>query len=553
MAAQTSTLLSSNYLYAGGLAVTLVAGLLFTGHRFSAIPGVDGISLPTAKSDHSAGLHDGPQEHHRRSSHPHGRPLGLHDLPGPKREFFLGNARSIPRSGWSDAFDSWRRQFGDIFYLQVPNRRIIVLNRLEDAEHLLVDRANIWSGRPLNLMIDELMGFGWGLLQISPGHAFHEMRKILRKVIGPQAVVEYDHVLEGEAKDLVKNLENFEGDPSKVIESAVGAAITKVAYGQRIYEAHGSELIKLSTESIKLVLWTFSQPWLCNLLPITRSLPSWIPGLSFPEYARMGRQMFTKARYWAFGLVKEDVDHGVADPSILSKHLGDPSIPTEYLRDANAMMHIAGIETTAAALVNLIAHIQRRPDVQKKIQDELDDLCGRGNVPNVNNVLSLRYLRAAWKESQRLVAPVPISVPHLSTANDIWKGHHIPQGTIIMCNISFILRDPRVWGPDAEEFKPERFLEECNSNAKQLPDVESVNFGFGRRVCPGRYIAERNGLLYAASILSTYDIVPTQPEDALTTPFPESSNRPELNEPLALSDTLIRQVTNVRCRFVQRY
>jgi hypothetical protein len=43
------------------------------------------------------------------------------------------------------------------------------------------------------------------------------------------------------------------------------------------------------------------------LLDIARSLPSWIPGLSFPEYARMGRQMFTKARYWAFGLVKEDV------------------------------------------------------------------------------------------------------------------------------------------------------------------------------------------------------------------------------------------------------
>jgi hypothetical protein len=71
------------------------------------------------------------------------------------------------------------------------------------------------------MLLSLRMGFGWGLLQISPGHAFHEMRKILRKVIGPQAVVEYDHVLEGEAKELVKNLENFEGDPQKVIEKFV--------------------------------------------------------------------------------------------------------------------------------------------------------------------------------------------------------------------------------------------------------------------------------------------------------------------------------------------
>jgi hypothetical protein len=112
MAAQVPNYLSSNYVYAGGLAVTLVAGLLFTGHRLSSMTGLDGISLPTAKSELNAGRQDGPQEHHRRLSHPHGRPLGLLDFPGPKREFFLGNARSIPRSGWSDAFDSWRRQFG---------------------------------------------------------------------------------------------------------------------------------------------------------------------------------------------------------------------------------------------------------------------------------------------------------------------------------------------------------------------------------------------------------------------------------------------------------
>jgi cytochrome P450 len=43
------------------------------------------------------------------------------------------------------------------------------------------------------------------------------------------------------------------------------------------------------------------------------------------------------------------------------------------------------------------------------------------------------------------------------------------------------MRDPRVWGDDAEEFKPERFLSEVNPRVFELPDASMVPFGFGRR------------------------------------------------------------------------
>jgi cytochrome P450 len=44
-----------------------------------------------------------------------------------------------------------------------------------------------------------------------------------------------------------------------------------------------------------------------------------------------------------------------------------------------------------------------------------------------------------------------------------------------------MLRDPRLWGNDANEFKPERFIAKDNAQAEQLPDVSSIPFGFGRR------------------------------------------------------------------------
>jgi hypothetical protein len=75
--------------------------------------------------------------------------------PVPPNEMSTTQTRIIVTRN-SDYYTDILRETGDVFYLQVPNRRIVVLNRLEDAEHLLVDKANIWSGRPLNLMIDEL-------------------------------------------------------------------------------------------------------------------------------------------------------------------------------------------------------------------------------------------------------------------------------------------------------------------------------------------------------------------------------------------------------------
>jgi len=81
----------------------------------------------------------------------------------------------------------------------------------------------------------------------------------------------------------------------------------------------------------------------------------------------------------------------------------------------------------------------------------------------------------------------------------VWNGYFIPKGSAIYFNIGFVtppdalavcsrtrcarfmMRDPRIWGEDAECFKPERFLPEYNPNARNLPDMSSLPFGFGLR------------------------------------------------------------------------
>lgn len=61
--------------------------------------------------------------------------------------------------------------------------------------------------------------------------------------------------------------------------------------------------------------------------------------------------------------------------------------------------------------------------------------------------------------------------------------------------------DPNIWGEDSTTLRPERFLERTD-----LPDPGSIAFGFGKRVCPGRALAERISILFTAVLLSAYDV-----------------------------------------------
>ncbi|KIM33263.1 hypothetical protein M408DRAFT_326044 [Serendipita vermifera MAFF 305830] len=460
---------------------------------------------------------------------------GRKSPPGPKRKLLIGNAKNFPTTKWMEAFSELQKTYGDIIYFQVPGRGVLVLNSLEDAEDLLGKRANIWSARPESYIVMGLMEFGWALPYLVPGNDHNEQRKIFHQVIGPRAVTSFDTMLHEGADEFCKSLHGFSGDPEDIVSHAIGQITIRIAYGDEVHREHGDELVQLNSEGITYSTWCTQQLWLVNVFPLARYLPSWFPGVKFHSYVTKGKDMFSKIRVWAFGMVKEKVDQGTADLSVISKYLGDDERSNEYLRDATALMYLGGVDTTYAAIMSFFANMILYPEVQRKIHHELNEVVGHGRSPTVSDLSSLTYLRAVWKESFRMTPVAPTAVPHASTSDDNWKGYFLPKGTMIVPNVGFMLVDPRHWGNDANVFKPERFL---GPGASSLPDVESLTFGFGRRRCPGRYLAERNGLLYIAAALSAYEI---RPAADMATPVS-----------ITFSDNKIRRPTNLKCQFVSR-
>jgi cytochrome P450 len=143
------------------------------------------------------------------------------------------------------------------------------------------------------------------------------------------------------------------------------------------------------------------------------------------------------------------------------------------------------------------------PEVQKKAREEIDRVIGSDRLPVIADRDRLPYLWAAMKETHRWHPVGPTGIAHATTAEDIWNGYRIPKGAIIVANTWWFTHDPAVY-PDPMVFRPERFIDTPKHKAE--PDPRNLIFGYGRRVCPGRYVADNAVFITIAQTLTVFDI-----------------------------------------------
>jgi len=129
-----------------------------------------------------------------------------------------------------------------------------------------------------------------------------------------------------------------------------------------------------------------------------------------------------------------------------------------------------------------------------KAQSAIDAIVGTSRLPLWTDKPSLKYIDAIIRETLRWHPILPLSVPHATTDHDVYDGYYIPKGATVMPNVWAIAHDETRY-PKPFDFVPERFLDaEGNLNE----DNVGFTFGFGRRICVGRYIADAS-LWYAIS------------------------------------------------------
>ncbi|TEA15638.1 O-methylsterigmatocystin oxidoreductase [Colletotrichum sidae] len=144
------------------------------------------------------------------------------------------------------------------------------------------------------------------------------------------------------------------------------------------------------------------------------------------------------------------------------------------------------------------------PDVQKKAQEEIDRVIGKERLPNLHDCEKLPYIEAVVTEVLRWHPIGPMGLPHASSEDAVYGGFWIPKNSYLMPNIWWFAHDPEVY-KDPMEFRPERFLEGPQGR-KPEPDPRKYVFGFGRRVCAGKNLAENSLFLNFAQSLAVFNI-----------------------------------------------
>lgn len=186
-------------------------------------------------------------------------------------------------------------------------------------------------------------------------------------------------------------------------------------------------------------------------------------------------------------------------PSKVGNSYSDTEIKEELLA-----IVVAGTDTSAVGSSFTCLMLSRHPEVQQKVCEELQDVFGHSDrTPTLDDLSNLKYLEAVLKESLRLYPPVPVIVRQLDKDLILPSGFKMVSGTRIMINIWAIHRNRHYWGEDAEQFRPERFIDITLKNPAAF-----MPFSYGPRNCIGYQYAMMSMKIVISSILRNFKVLP---------------------------------------------
>ncbi|KAI0796907.1 cytochrome P450 [Abortiporus biennis] len=194
----------------------------------------------------------------------------------------------------------------------------------------------------------------------------------------------------------------------------------------------------------------------------------------------------------------------------LLKYTQDPSI----LHDEVLNILLAGRDTTAATITFLMYFLSQYPEVMRRLREEVLTVVGLTKRPNLEDMKEMKYLRAVINETLRLYPPVPLNfrfsirdttVPNNEDSTGV--PFFVPAGTGIMYSPFLMQRRKDYWGPDADEFDPDRFLDERAQKYLTPNPHIFLPFGAGPRICLGQQFAYNEMIFVMIRLMQNFSSI----------------------------------------------
>ncbi|KAF2136512.1 uncharacterized protein K452DRAFT_322394 [Aplosporella prunicola CBS 121167] len=442
----------------------------------------------------------------RLRSKGNGRPLP----PGPKGLPLVGNINDMPKPGILECHHWLKHKdlYGPISSVTVLGQTFIIINDSSIALELMRDRSAIHSSRPVQVFSQEMVGWKHGTAMIPYNDEWKTHRKNITKIVSTNVSLSmFDRVQEVEAAHFLVNLYESPDQLFDHIRKEAGSVILKIVYGYTTEPHDRDPFVDLAGKAME----DFAEAivpgkWAVDIFPFLRYLPESFPGAGFKKVARRMTLHLKQTVDQPYQFVKQRMNEKKHKTSFLSQAIesigGDAGM--EFFHKWTALaMYLGGADTTVSSLMTFFLAMTLYPDVQKKAQEELDRVVGSSRLPVSADCANLPYIEAIMKETHRWHPVVPMGIPHSSTQEDVCRGYRIPKGAALLPNTWWFTHDPAVY-PDPMEFRPERHLTTATHTAE--PDPRNWIFGYGRRICPGRYVADNALFITIAQSLAVFNI-----------------------------------------------
>ncbi|KAL7991051.1 hypothetical protein Chor_014481 [Crotalus horridus] len=160
----------------------------------------------------------------------------------------------------------------------------------------------------------------------------------------------------------------------------------------------------------------------------------------------------------------------------------------------------AGTDTTFATLKWALLLLTNHPDIQEKMQKEIENAFGSSGSIFYQDRKKLPYTNAVIHEMQRVKCILLYGLPRQSTKDVEIRGYHIPKGTFIIPDLRSVLLDPEQW-ETPEKFNPNHFLDK---DGKFMEREEFLSFGIGLRACVGEQLARIEIFIFLSTLLRAF-------------------------------------------------
>ncbi|EJT71853.1 cytochrome P450 3A5 [Gaeumannomyces tritici R3-111a-1] len=448
----------------------------------------------------------------------------LRHLPGPKdNHFFVGQAaRLMMAAGPHDLYEEWARKWPDapfIRQLSVGNQELLIVNSLAAQREVLGTHGNDFVKSDLfNRLFGEIIPGG---LLFTKGEEHKRRRRALAGPMSLPKIRRLVPVFQEKARGWVNSLQSgldAGGDGVWEVEYSMHELLLEMI----VVTVLGVELAQMESPSSM----GFAEAYHNLLQPSKLSMIIWFVnamGLPMRWLPLKSNKKWLEANFTIQSMIK-DVAHRRAENLRAAGRRRDAEDVSDTRRDlttfmleeslfgkgelseseiANGLLELVGAahDTSSSAITWIIFQLAARPEMQERCRVEVlavtDDI-DAGMLEN------LPFLDKFIKEVLRMYSPTIVSLRE-AAKDMVIEGVPIAKGTSIVISPANIGRNPKVWGPDADTFDPDRW---SRLEGDAASPYAFGAFNNGPRICPGRQQAMLQMKAILCELLRAFHLEP---------------------------------------------